>query len=86
MEKSEIGEGFEVFLSDNGKPFGAVREVVMRGNPHFTVYVENSGDFKIPLSSVKAVHSQKVIVDPAKLDGRLLRAIAHAHDAEDPNI
>jgi hypothetical protein len=31
------------------------------------------------------VHSGKVIVDPAKLDQKLRRAIGHAHDAEDPN-
>jgi hypothetical protein len=35
---------------------------------------------------VKAVHSQKVIVDPNKLDPRLRRVIGHAHDAEDPRI
>ena len=40
----------------------------------------------MPLSAVKAVHSQKVIVDCGKLDRRLRQAIGHAHDAEDPNI
>jgi hypothetical protein len=49
-------------------------------------YVENSGEYTIPLDAVTAVHSQKVIVNAAKLDKRLRAAIGHAHDAEDPNI
>jgi hypothetical protein len=35
---------------------------------------------------VKAVHSQKVIVEREKLDRKLQQAIGHAHDAEDPKI
>jgi hypothetical protein len=50
------------------------------------VYVENAGDFVVSLDAVEAVHSQKVIVDCAKLDKRLRQAIGHAHDAEDPRI
>jgi hypothetical protein len=81
-----IQEGFAVFISDEDKQFGAVRRLSPHGRPEFVVYVENAGDFTIPLSAVKAVHAQKVIVDCDKLDLRLRKAIGHAHDAEDPRI
>jgi hypothetical protein len=86
MSNEPIQDGFEVFVADDGKAFGAVREVSPQGRPEFVVYVENAGDFTVPLGAVKAVHSQKVIVDRAKLDAKLRRAISHAHDAEDPSI
>jgi len=82
MANAAIKEGYEVFLSDHDKPFGAVRLV----SPELIVYVENAGDFTVPRGAVTAVHGQKVIVDRAKLDGKLRQAIAHAHDAEDPRI
>jgi hypothetical protein len=86
MANEQILEGFEVFVSDADKPFGAVRQAPSRSKRELMVYVENAGDFTIGLDAVKAVHAQKVIVDPEKLDKRLRRAIGHAHDAEDPNI
>ena len=86
MASNKIQEGFEVFVADDSKAFGAVRQVSPHGRPEFVVYVENAGDFTVPLSAVKAVHSQKVIVDCGKLDRKLRQAIGHAHDAEDPNI
>jgi hypothetical protein len=85
MTNAPIEEGFEVFVSDDDKPFGAVRQVSPHGKG-FVVYVENAGDFTVGLAAVKAVHAQKVIVDCTELDARLRRAIGHAHDAEDPNI
>jgi len=84
--REQIQEGFEVFVSDGEHAFGAVRQVSPHGRPELVVYVENSGDYFIPLDAVEAVHSQKVIVSCSKLDARLRRAIGHAHDAEDPNI
>jgi hypothetical protein len=36
------------------------------------------------LSAVDAIHSEKVILNCAKLDRRLRHAIGHAHDAEKP--
>jgi hypothetical protein len=86
MDHDAIQEGFEVFVSDTSKPFGAVRRISRHGGGEMTVYVENGGDFTVPFGAVKAVHSQKVIVDPSKLDSKLQRAIRHAHDAEDPRI
>lgn len=86
MTNEQIKEGFQVFASDRSKPFGAVRVVARAGHPSLVVYVENGGDFTIPLAAVTAVHAQKVIVDASKLDTRLQQAIAHAHDNEDPRI
>lgn len=80
-EKIEVG--YQAFVSDGGEEFGAVRRVT----PHeITVYVENAGDFTVPISAVEAVHSQKVILNCKKLDQRLRNAIGHAHDAEKPGL
>jgi hypothetical protein len=86
MASEKLQEGFEVFVADDAKAFGAVRQVSPHGRPEFVVYVENAGDFVVSLDAVEAVHSQKVIVNCAKLDKRLRQAIGHAHDAEDPRI
>ena len=60
--REQIQEGFEVFLADGEHAFGAVRQVAPHGRPELVVYVENAGDFFVPLDAVEAVHSQKVIV------------------------
>jgi hypothetical protein len=78
MASDNVQEGFEVFVSDDAEAFGAVRQVRPHGRPEFVVYVENAGDFTVPLSAVEAVHSQKVIVNCGKLDRRLRQAIGHA--------
>jgi hypothetical protein len=84
QEKIEIG--YQVFVSDGGEEVGAVREVSPNGRPEIVVYVENAGDFSVPLSAVEAVHSQKVILSCSKLEQRLRKAIGHAHDAEVPHL
>jgi hypothetical protein len=81
-----VQEGFEVFVADDNKAFGAVRQVRPNSKSEIVVYVENAGDFTIPFGAIKAVHSQKVIVDCDKLDPKLRKAIGHAHDAEDPRL
>jgi hypothetical protein len=86
MANEPVQAGFEVFVSDDNKAFGAVRQVRPHGRSELVVYVENAGDFTIPLAAIRAVHSQKVIVDCDKLDHSLRKAIGHAHDAEDPKI
>jgi hypothetical protein len=83
QEAIEIG--YQTFVSDGGEEFGAVREVSPNGQPELVIYVENAGDFVVPLSAVAAVHSQKVILTCGKLDRRLRQAISHAHDTEEPN-
>jgi hypothetical protein len=86
MMQEAIEVGYQAFVSDGGEEFGAVREVSPNGRPELVVYVENAGDFVVPLSAVEAVHSQKVILTCAKLDRRLRRAIGHAHDSEKPGL
>ena len=81
MERIEIG--YQAFISDRDEEFGAIRQVSPDG---LVVYVENAGEFRVPLDAVEAVHSQKVIFDCSKLDRRLRRAIGHAHDAEVPRL
>ena len=83
QEAIEIG--YQTFVSDGGEEFGAVREVSPNGRPELVIHVENAGEFVVPLSAVEALHSQKVILNCAKLERRLRRAIGHAHDAEEPD-
>ena len=79
-EQVQVGQA-----SYGGGEFGAVRAVSPNGRPELVIYVENAGDFVVPLSAVEAVHSQKVILNCGKLDRRLRQAIGHAHNAEQPN-
>jgi hypothetical protein len=81
-----IEVGYQTFVSDSGEEFGAVREISPRGRPELVIYVENAGEFVVPLSAVEAVHSGKVILSCGKLDRRLRQAIGHAHDAEEPGL
>jgi len=85
MAKETIQEGFEVFATETGRPFGAVRHIPP-GKSEFVLYVENSGEYTIPLNAVAAVHGQKVVLDMKKLGRKLRQAIRHAHDSEDPGI
>lgn len=78
-----IREGFDVFVHDGEHAFGAVREVQPKA---IVVYVENKGDFTVPMGAVQAVHDEKVILNCSQLDLDLRRAIGHAHDAEGPTI
>jgi hypothetical protein len=86
MANEPIAEGFDVFVHDGDKAFGAVRQVSPHGRPELVIYVENAGDFTVPVTAVKAVYSGKVILDCGRLDLRLRRAIGHAHEGEDPRI
>ena len=80
----QVNEGFMVFLSDGDEGICSVREV-RHGLPELVIYIENAGDFVVPLSAVSAVHSGKVILAWDRLDLRLRNAIAHARDSEDPD-
>jgi len=86
MTLPNIQIDFQVFLSDGGEEIGSVRQVAPFGRPELEIYVENAGDFAVPLTAVVAVHAGKVILDVAKLDPKLRRAIGHAHDAEKPGL
>jgi hypothetical protein len=82
--RETIEVGYQTFVSDGDVAFGAVRQVAPHGRPELVVYVENAGDFVVPLTAVEAVHAQKVILSCGKLDPELRDAIGHAHDAEEP--
>jgi len=84
--KEKIEVGFQTFLSDGDEEFGAVRAVAPAGRSELVIYVENAGEFTVPIDAVESVHSGKVIFDCSKLDVRLRRAIGHAHDAEKPGF
>ena len=79
----KIREGFDVFLAGGGKSFGAVRQV---SKAELVVYIENSGDFEIPLAAVKDTDAEKVMLDYALLGPKLKEAIHRAHSGEDPRI
>jgi hypothetical protein len=80
---SHIEIGFQVYLVEGGEVFGAVRDYASGANA-LVVYVENAGDFVVPLEAVSSVHDGKVILDGGRIDKRLRRAITHAHDREEP--
>ena len=80
-EKIEVG--FQAFVSDGGEEFGAVRAIASGGRRELVIYVENAGDFTVPFDALESVLAGKVILNCAKLDPRLRRAIGHAHDAEE---
>ena len=83
QQHSQIEIGFQVYAVEGGEEFGAVRGYVPNANA-LVIYVENAGDFVVPLEAIQRVHDGKVIVDIERLDARLREAIAHAHDREEP--
>jgi hypothetical protein len=83
--KHNIEVGYQAYVLEGGEEFGAVRDVSKDGR-ELTVYVENAGDFVVPREAVRSVHDGKVVFDPTKLEDKLIKAIQHAHDAEDPNF
>jgi hypothetical protein len=78
-----IQQGFMVFTSEGREGIGAVLSTTPEA---LQVYIENSGPFDVPRSAVSGVHDGKVMVNVDKLPAALLRALGHAHDAEDPNL
>ena len=83
MAHEAIREGFSVFVHDGDKQVGAVRHVA---HGTITVYVENAGDFVVPMAAVRDAVDEKVVLDCGKLDAALRKAIGHAHSGEDPRI
>jgi hypothetical protein len=79
--KSQIQVGFQVFLKDGGDEVGAVRDLCGH-RPEIVVYVENAGEFTVPVAAIKAVHYQKVILAPGLLPDDMRTALRRAHDAE----
>ena len=86
MANEIIEVGYQAFVSDGGEEIGAVREVRPNGRPEVVIYVENAGDFYVPLDAVESVHAQKVVLNCKRLDSRMRQAINHAHDSEEPGL
>ena len=83
---SPIEVGYQVYLEEGGEEFGAVREVAPENRDEIIVYVENAGDFAVPVSAIESAHDAKVVLDRTRLDPRMLEAIGHAHDREEPGL
>ena len=49
MFQENVREGFEVFIHDGDKAIGAVRKFSPHGRRELVIYVENAGDFVVPL-------------------------------------
>lgn len=79
----EIPNDAMVFFTEGGDGVGAVRDVT---DDALTVYVENFGEFHVPRKAIKAVHDGKVVLDREQVGEKLLRAVAHARDREDPHL
>lgn len=86
MAEERIQEGFDVFVHDGEKAFGAVRQVSPKGRAELVIYIENAGDFIVPLAAVNSVHDEKVVLNSNKLEPKLQAAIRAAHSREDPTI
>jgi hypothetical protein len=76
---SHIEIGFQVYAVEGGEEFGAVRGYLPQANA-LVIYIENAGDFVVPLEAVHRVHDGKVVLDVERLDARLREAIAHARE------
>ena len=86
MRENDIQIGFATFVTDGTVPFGAVRDISPEGQAELVIYVENAGDFTVPLAAVETVHFEKVMFNSKLLDRKLQDAIEHAHDAEDADV
>ncbi len=78
-----IEKGFMAFVAEGSAGIGAVRGVAP---DRLVIYVENAGEFIVPMTAVTSVHDQKVMLSPRHLDKALLDAIGHVHDSEDPGL
>ncbi|WP_208108654.1 hypothetical protein [Cognatilysobacter terrigena] len=79
QERIEVGQ--MVFVADGGVGIGAVRET---RRSEFVVNIQNAGDFVLPNSAVRDVHSGKVVLDVSRLAPEVVEALRHVHDAESP--
>lgn len=81
IEHVRVGD--MVFIAEGQEGIGAVRAI---HGGHFTLYVENAGEFDIPNRAIVRIHDQKVMLDPKALQGPLLDAVRKAHSSEDPKL
>lgn len=83
MVRHSIQRDFMVFLAEGQEGVGAVHDI---SSESISVYVENFGEFLVPLTAITSVHDQKVLLDRDQVSKKFLRAVAHAHDSEDPKL
>jgi len=77
--RDQIEEGFMVFVADGEMGVAGVREV---REAELVINIQNAGDFVIPLSAVRDVHSKKVVLDVERLAPEVRDALNHVHDNE----
>lgn len=77
--------GYQAYLEEGGEEFGAVR-AIDSAKRELVIYVENGGDFAVPLTAVHSVHDGKVVFDGGRLPKAMREAIRHAHDREEPGV
>ncbi|PPU07624.1 hypothetical protein [Xanthomonas arboricola] len=81
MQQIEIGQ--MVFVRDGEVGVGAIREVRKDG-AELVISIENGGDFVLPATVVRDVHSGKVMLDVEQLPEDVRHALRHPHDNELP--
>lgn len=81
QERIEVGQ--MVFVKDGGVGIGAVRET---RRTEFVVNIQNAGDFVLPNSAVRDIHSGKVLLAVDRLAPEIVEALRHVHDAESPEF
>ncbi|PPV06403.1 hypothetical protein XBLMG947_2371 [Xanthomonas bromi] len=79
MQQLEIGQ--MVFLRDGEVDVGAIREIRNDGT-ELVIHIENGGDFVLPASVVRDVHSGKVMLEVDQRPDEVRNAFRHPHDSE----
>ncbi|MCC4633429.1 hypothetical protein [Xanthomonas dyei] len=79
MQQIEIGQ--MVFLRDGEVGIGSVRDL-RNDSAELVINIENGGDFVLPASVVRDVHSGKVLLDVDRLPEEVRTALRHVHDNE----
>jgi len=75
----ELEVGQMVFVADGEVGVGAVREV--RAS-ELVINIQNAGDFVLPTTAIRDVHSGKVVLDLERLEAPVLEALKHVHESE----
>jgi len=83
VDLASISIGDQTYLEEGGEEFGAVRALDPTQQA-LVLYVENGGEFSVPLAIVRSVHHGKVVLDRTRLPSNLRVAIRRAHDREEP--
>lgn len=81
-----VDVGYHLFVEDLPEEIGAVRDVAPEGRPELLVYVENTGEFRVPLDAIQAVLEEKVVLARDRLPFELRQAIERAHRGEQPGL